>query len=374
MKQVYIILTKKCNLNCIFCIRDYSQNINYSVDLKNIQDILVEIKENFPNTNIILSGGEPTLHKEFDLILERTCEIFNNVTINTNGTTDFFQTDFFVNFIKRFSIKIQFSLDGESTLHNELRGKNNYEKTLKNIIFCSSFSNIKIQVASTISDKRFLKDFNKVYDDISNISNLKWDIKRVSYSGNASIEDYQYLNNDIWNSIVDEIKLIDFKNIINIYKTFDFNFLDTLDNKVINSFSKQIVKNCGSGLEKIYIYPNMDVLSCTCYESYPSGNLLENNLNEILTSKRHLIVQNQIIDNSVCNNCKYKILCNGGCLGSGFFKYNKHNVADIKCPKIYEFFKSIDKTDEKIDQIWTNESDKRWDTYQKNKAVRMENI
>jgi len=150
--------------------------------------------------------------------------------------------------------------------------------------------------------------------------------------------------------------------VAHIYKTFDFNFLDALDNKVINGFSKQIVKNCGSGYQKIYIYPNMDVLSCTCYESYPSGNLLENNLNEILTSKRHLTIQNQIIDNSVCNDCKYKILCNGGCLGSGFFTYNKHNVADIRCPKIYDFSKNIDETDNSLNDYW------------KNKTISVENI
>lgn len=43
---------------------------------------------------------------------------------------------------------------------------------------------------------------------------------------------------------------------------------------------------------------------------------------------------------------------------------------------IDELFKSIDKPDEEIDQIWADEADKRLEAYQKGelKAVPMENI
>lgn len=43
---------------------------------------------------------------------------------------------------------------------------------------------------------------------------------------------------------------------------------------------------------------------------------------------------------------------------------------------IDELFKSIDKTDEEIDQIWADEADKRLQAYRKGKikAVLMENI
>jgi len=338
MEQIYLILTKDCNLSCGFCIRDYNYNLNNELTFNNIDKILNEIKGLFPNTRIILSGGEPTLYKNFDVILEKTCKMFDKVTINTNGTTDFFKTDNVVRLMKTYKFKIQFSIDGDEKLHNMIRGANNFSKTLENIMFCNKFDNIKIVVATTVANNNFLDNFHDFYNNMKNIENIQWDIKRVSYTGEADIKKYDYLDNTNWNNIVDLIEVIDKQNIINIFKTFDFEFLDKIDSSTLKKYEKNIVKNCGSGTKKIYIYPNMDILACTCYEKYPSGNLQNNTLKNILESKEHFQIINQQIDNNVCNSCRYKILCNGGCLGSGFFTYNQHNVADIKCPKVYEDF------------------------------------
>jgi radical SAM protein with 4Fe4S-binding SPASM domain len=310
--------------------------MEYKLSLDNIDKILNEIKINFPNTNIVLSGGEPTLHNDFLNILAKSCELFTKITINTNGTTDFFRTHEFLELINQYKIRVQFSLDGYKTLHDKVRGNNNYYKTLQNILFCSQFENISLTVASTVTNIFFLDDFDSFYNDLKGISNLRWTIKRVSYSGEADIKNYDYLDNDSWNSIVEKIKLKDKNDLISIFKTFDFELLDSIEDIVLKEYEKTIINNCGSGKEKIYIYPNMDVLACTCYEKYPSGNLTKSSLKDILSSSKHLNIICQIINNDVCNNCRYKKLCNGGCLGAGFFTYNKHNIADIKCPKIYE--------------------------------------
>ncbi len=336
MKQVYLILTKDCNLSCDFCIRDYSHNIEYFLDIRKLDLILTEIEKNFSNINLILSGGEPTLHSDFHIILSKACERFLNITINTNGTTNYFESTIFKELINKYKITIQISIDGYRGLHNSIRGLNAYDKSIETIRHLSVFDNISLVIASTVSSKSFLNSFNKLYSDVSLISNVRWDIKRVSYSGRANSLDFCYLTNDDWNTIVDKVEELDTLNLVHIYKTFDFNFLDNISDDIIRTLEKTTIKNCGSGTEKIYIYPNLDVLACTCYENNPSGNLNNEKLDNILKSRNHLNIINQTIDNKTCNDCRYKVLCNGGCLGSGYSTYRKHNIADIKCPKIYK--------------------------------------
>ncbi len=335
MKQVYIILTKECNLSCDFCIRDYDNNIEYVLNIDKLDLIFSEIENNFPKVNIVLSGGEPTLHDDFHEILSEACKRFKNVTINTNGTTDYFYSKEFFKLDHKHKVTVQISIDGHKALHDSIRGSGNYDKALNTIAKLKGLDKISIVVASTVTNESFLDGFLSLYDDIIIFNPIRWTIKRVSYAGRANSLSYDYLTNDNWNKIVDKIQNIDIDSLIEIFKTFDFNFLDKIPDNLLEKLQDTTVKNCGSGTEKLYVYPNLDVLACTCYESNPSGNLKLDSLFKILNTEQHLNITDQIIDNDVCNTCRYKKLCNGGCLGSGYSTYGEHNIADIKCPKIY---------------------------------------
>ena len=211
--------------------------------------------------------------------------------------------------------------------------KYGFDKIFKVLKLLNSIDNISLVVATTVINSEFINAFDFLCEKLKPL-NIRWDIKRVSYSGRATDISKDYLTNKEWNNIVDyvENKKCTF---IRIFKTFDFSFLDSLDKDILVGFEKKVVKNCGSGVQKIYIYPNMDVLACTCYEGFPSGNLNENSLKDILLSDNHNFLINQKVDNEVCSTCDYIKICNGGCMGSGYSMLEKHNIPDVKCPKIY---------------------------------------
>lgn len=339
MRQVYIILSKRCNLSCSFCIRDYDYNAKESFDEVKFNLVLKRLQHLSNSTNLIISGGEPTLHPNFRTFLSQACEKFKKVTINTNGTTKYFLSNHFTDLASKNKLQVQFSIDGYIDYHNTIRGAKSFEKTMNSVKECLKYKNIKVRIATTVTNKKFLDDFSSLYSEISKLKNVFWDIKRVSYSGMADISNYTYLSNDQWNYIVDKIQSKDSEKLISINKMFDFDFLDRLSDEEVYFFQEKVVPNCGSGKTKIYIYPNLDVLSCTCYEKYPSGNLIKQSLNEILVSELHMKTSAQEIDNPTCNICRYKKLCNGGCLGASFFTYNKLGQPDIKCPKVYDALK-----------------------------------
>ena len=335
MRQIYIVLTKKCNLTCDFCIRDYTVNKNNSLNLDKVILIFDEIKKTYDVIpQIILSGGEPTLLKHFHEIACLATQYFKEkVVINSNGTTDYFLSPDFKLLTETEITTVQISIDGSEDFHDAIRGKGSFNKSIEIIKYLSSIKNIKVTISTTVSALTFQEDFDKLKYQIIDIPFTKWDIKRVSYSGRGSA--IPYLKTNDWNRIVDHITQTVADNRISITKQFDFSILDTVSIEQLNQIKP--IKNCGSGTEKIYIYPNLDVLSCTCYEKFPSGNLKKNSLAEILVSQSHKKITNDVIvDNPICNECRYKSICNGGCLGSGFSKHGLFNYPDIKCPKVFE--------------------------------------
>ena len=162
MKQIYLIVTKKCNLSCSFCIRDYGYNLGNSLSIDDYDLVIDRLKQYWSTSNFIISGGEPTVHKNFSYFLQKACEKFKKVTINTNGTNKYFSTKKFTDIIENNKIRIQFSIDGAESVHNEIRGKGNYQKTLNNIKICKSYKNTEIIISTTVSNSNFLYDFKNL--------------------------------------------------------------------------------------------------------------------------------------------------------------------------------------------------------------------
>lgn len=340
IRQLYFVLSKVCNLSCNFCIRDYSINKKNSIDRLLFDIAIDKLKHLKDSTNLILSGGEPTLHPDFEYFLNTSIGIFNEVTINSNGTTKFFNTKILEDISQHKKIKVQISIDGSEHYHDSIRGKGSYLKSWETIKKIIKFTNINVTIATTVTNFSFLDSFKELYREISKFENLNWSIRRVSYAGTALISNTSYLPNHDWNRIVDHIKLQDSKNFIKIDKMYDFDYLSKISDDDIFKLSSRVIKNCGSGITKIYIYPNLDVLACTCYEKIPSGNLIRDNLIDILNSENHQYITNHNINEEPCVNCRYVQICNGGCIGSGFSRNNNIGQPDIKCPKVYDLFKN----------------------------------
>jgi len=333
MNQVYVLLTKGCNLKCFYCIRDYSVKNNNKISLEKFDHIFKEILKNFPSTiQLILSGGEPTILENFHEVLSLASQYFENILINSNGTTNYFLTNSFYTLLQHTpKIGVQISIDGDSVFHDLIRGENSFNKSILTIEKLSQFKNCEVIISTTVTSIKFKKEFLSLQCKLIKTGFKRWNIKRVSYAGRAKDSNH-YLSTESWNNLVEYIQEHKLQKNILIQKQFDFKVLDSISDKQLNEINT--VKNCGSGTQKIYIYPNLDVLACTCYEHLPSGNLNESTLEEILKSKVHKSIITDTINNKICNSCRYKSKCNGGCLGSGYSSVGMLGIADHKCPKI----------------------------------------
>jgi len=78
------IRTFGCNLHCWYCDTDQSNIIPQQLTGKQIIDLVTSISNN-PNTSICITGGEPLLTIDYDL-LSLLSEKYHDISIETNGT------------------------------------------------------------------------------------------------------------------------------------------------------------------------------------------------------------------------------------------------------------------------------------------------
>lgn len=130
IKTAYVETTNLCNLNCATCYNRSGLNKHRSeLSCEQIEQILVNFIP-YGIQNFLLSGGEPTLHSEFERVLDLVDRypqiVFGIVTNGTNPNKKLLE---FLNSRKNF--RLQISLDGSCEEQNaKTRGTGNFEKTL----------------------------------------------------------------------------------------------------------------------------------------------------------------------------------------------------------------------------------------------------
>lgn len=78
---VFIRLTG-CNLRCSYCDTTYAFEAG---KLMTLDDILVEVNK-YPGKNICITGGEPLLHENINILIQGLLDHNKEISIETNGT------------------------------------------------------------------------------------------------------------------------------------------------------------------------------------------------------------------------------------------------------------------------------------------------
>lgn len=143
--RTYLYLSYKCNCNCFFCASDETNlsRVTNEVTLEEAQQFILNspIKD-----NLIISGGEPTIHKSFLDIVRFAKQHFNHISLMTN-CIKFSDLDFLKATIEagvdRMSIPFYSSIENE---YNYMVGNPHAFK-----LYIQGLSNIN----SLLSEKQF---------------------------------------------------------------------------------------------------------------------------------------------------------------------------------------------------------------------------
>ena len=134
MARIVVELTNRCNLRCQHCFEERHAATG-DLPLAIIEKVLQEGKS-CGIDHVAFTGGEPTLHRQFEEILRRVCTADYTFSFVSNGMN--FPQIYPLLLPRRQWLKgVTFSLDGaREETHDRLRGAGSYKRVMRAASIC----------------------------------------------------------------------------------------------------------------------------------------------------------------------------------------------------------------------------------------------
>jgi MoaA/NifB/PqqE/SkfB family radical SAM enzyme len=130
--NLFFHILTQCNLKCRHCYINPDQHGENTLSFATIRAWLAPFKKNSAGTNLIVLGGEPTLHPDLHRILKYAGSLgFGSISVDTNGYL-------FHDILSKIDPEVvdcfSFSLDGATRDTNDLiRGKGSFDACIAGI-------------------------------------------------------------------------------------------------------------------------------------------------------------------------------------------------------------------------------------------------
>ncbi len=146
-------VTRKCNLNCLYCLSNSSKEAEYGLTTDEALQLIDGLGRIGVN-RLDFTGGEPLMRKDLGILIDRAKQNNINTIVTTNALL-LNQENLEV--LKKADL-VQVSIDGSEEIHNYQRNANVFEKMLMNIKILQN-NGCKIRLNS------FIFNSNKEYVD-----------------------------------------------------------------------------------------------------------------------------------------------------------------------------------------------------------------
>lgn len=355
--DIYISLTDKCNLKCIYCFNkdERHKRMRSKSDARVSKDAIIEMLKEFKKmhgTKVIFTGGEPTLNNDLIEICIAAKSIGLETHFITNGTLlNSINIEEISECVDSFTISLDSIVDKELEI---LWGNPNSD--IKNTIFSAferlnefSLKNKKLSIIiKPIVSSININSLDNLVSEISKKlchCDLSWAMTQYSKIDNPEVDNLLTIKeNDYITSVAHSLR-----------KTYieDINQKDEKNNIIsgkINIFSfghgGRLIPPVSPSLLACYpsffVTSNGDVFPCQCFENddYKLGNIQTDSLakmfeNDIFKKIRVKLPINQIDDKS-CTKCEFRYLCTNKLGPCAINKdRDKTNCKQINIQKLY---------------------------------------
>jgi radical SAM protein with 4Fe4S-binding SPASM domain len=323
--------TLKCNSKCIHCGSDAGKprpNELTSSEALNVVDQAHELGFK----KIILSGGEPTLRKDWTRTAERINDYGMKFGIISNGLAWNGQT--IENILSTKPFAVGFSVDGEPKLHNYLRGaKGSHEKVFESIMELKR-KNQPVCAVTSVSKKNFdeLKDIRYRLND-HNVD--AWQIQLTSPMGRMDkhliLDPKEYYQ--LAEFIIDTRGLLPY---MNVQAGDCVGYYGSLENELRDGKWN----GCSAGIYTIGLDSDGGVRGCLSIRipEAVEGNIRKQSLKEIWEDPNNFSYNRKFNVKNLkgeCRGCEHGAQCRGGCQCSSTAFYGEFNKAPL-CNYRYE--------------------------------------
>lgn len=344
----YIYATMSCNLSCVHCYVPSSPNIKIKNELSTEEIFkIIDFAHKKNVREIRLTGGEPLIRKDIIDIINYATSKGLFVSIETNGLL--ISEEFLQSLKDPLKVSFGVSLDGPKEIHEKIRGKGTFDKTVNSIVLLKKY-NINYTIITSVVDHSWILD-NRLEEFANFLLHLFpkiWYVHAwISTEGRGKLikVDVHTLYQVIKRVYELKIKMRDKLRVaLNVP-------LGAIPKEFINDILQDEDISIGCKYWQIVGFSSTgDVSICHRFTKFPemsAGNIRLNNLEEIMKSKI-LGKLNRKVE-GVCSKCIIFDYCQGFCLADIYSYYGDLNHSHPLCQLFYEnglFNDYLLKTDE----------------------------
>ena len=277
-RNVFFHILTACNLRCRHCYINPTEHGTQTLSLDKVSNWLKLFARPKQETNLILLGGEPTLHVNLPAIIRTAKALRYAVTVDSNG---YLLNDFLTRITPDLVDSLSFSLDGPDAVVNDpIRGLGSFQVCTDNIrrAVRAGFATSLIYTVSSLN----INQLHKMPALLASLGIRRFFIQVIGLRGNPALESAQ--GREMWQ--VPAKKWLDLVPVV--AENAASMGIHTIYPKVYLGVDDRF-ECAGMAAENYFIFPNGRVYQCPLCEDYP--------------------IHSYVIDNDKCITC-------GACWGS----------------------------------------------------------
>lgn len=338
--SIRLEITSHCNLKCNYCHNSEYSNRKDDMTTENIIRLITDLKVKYNINKILLTGGEPLVHKDVCQIIKHITDLGIKADLVTNGTMLTVEK---IKKLEKAGLKrIRISIDeiGEHSLERSTENPNKLWDIAKDVV---DKSNIELCIHTVCSPSNVEKLF-EVYKKVLEVGAIRWRVFDIGYQGGVINKNESFDFSSYYANLISSTKSI-------LKDYISKNLKDFLDIEINNIFRTILLKSKFDEKSKFDIESNIQkrLLSSPCdyvsdhqlsirsngkatlcqYFHDTIFDFLGNNFDVDKTiNNQNKVIENELImgDLEYCKKCKYCLICNSGCRSR--VKYLTGNIRD----------------------------------------------
>ncbi len=264
--NLFFHILTRCNLRCSHCYINRNQHGSNTLSMDTIRNWLGIFSPKAKDTNLILLGGEPTLHPDLASVIGICGSMgFKSITIDTNG---FLFHNILDNITPNQIDFFSFSLDGVSKgINDAIRGQGSFDAVMSGISRAVK-KGFSCSMIYTVSEKN-IHEVQKLPELVKDLGISRFFIQVVGLRGESENTDAKHqVLKPVWTRIIPKTaEQIAEQGIIVTYP------------KVFLTHEERF--ECAANVaDNYFIFPNGRVYQCPLCEDFPfhSYEIINNTL------------------------------------------------------------------------------------------------
>lgn len=325
--------TLRCNSKCLHCGSDAKLARVNELNTKESLDLVDQIS-GLGFNQIVLSGGEPTLRKDWYTISERVLERGLNLGIISNALHWDAKTITKISSLNAFGIG--FSIDGEPELHDYLRGFLGSHKKVFDVIGQFKRKNTTVCAITSVNHKN-LEELVLIRDRLIVYGVDAWQLQVSSPMGRMKQQQDLVLTQDdyyrLTEFIIESREKLPY---MNVQAGDCIGYFGVLGSKVRDS----VWDGCMAGIKGLGIESDGTVKGCLSLQTplAREGNIRNRSLREIWSDLKTFKYTRGFKLSDLkgdCSGCEHGAQCRGGCQSQSQAFHNEFSHAPY-CLSRYE--------------------------------------